>query len=94
MSEANHLTPDQRCPHGIRWPHECRECADAPIPVLSTFRRIIQISTTRLENTSATQADLVVYALCDDGILWEKWNWNGEWVLVDTAAITTTRVQR
>lgn len=60
---------------------------------IGTFRRIVQIATTRVENTSSTQCHWLVYALCDDGTLWEKAG-AGTWFLVDTTEITTRRIQR
>lgn len=37
------------------------------------MRKVIQISTNGLENTSVTQSSWAVYALCDDGTMWEAW---------------------
>lgn len=34
-------------------------------------RKIIQIATAGHENVSATQCNLTLFALCDDGTLWE-----------------------
>jgi len=34
-------------------------------------RKPIQISAAGVENTSSTQCNLVLFALCDDGTIWE-----------------------
>lgn len=68
--------------------------ANHPTPeTVGTFRRIVQIATTRVENTSSTQCHWIVYALCDDGTLWEKPG-DYTWSLVDTTEITARRIQR
>lgn len=64
-----------------------------PKETIGTFRRIVQIATTRVENTSSTQCHWIVYALCDDGTLWEKAG-DYAWTLVDTTEITKRRIQR
>lgn len=41
------------------------------------MRKIIQISTSGVENTMSTQCNYVVHALCDDGTLWIRTNNHG-----------------
>lgn len=55
------------------------------------FRHIVQIATTRVENTSSTQCHWLVYALCNDGSLWEKAG-DGSWSLINTTGIETRRI--
>lgn len=36
--------PEKRCPHGIRYPHECRECeAEIPNEAVEAFRKSLGI---------------------------------------------------
>lgn len=43
-------------------------------------RKIIQISSCRTENTYHTQAEFMVFALCNDGSVWEITNsTSAEW---------------
>ncbi len=37
------------------------------------MRKVIQIIGHHLENNASTQANSVLYALCNDGTIWEMW---------------------
>jgi len=52
------------------------------------MRRVIQISSNHLENTSTTQASFVLYALCDDGTIWESWG-GRPWIQIPPVPGTT-----
>ena len=56
-----------------------------------TYRRVIQIATAGVRNTCSTQCDWVLYALCDDGSVWEMPSTQG-WTHIDTSAITSVRL--
>lgn len=40
-------------------------------------RQIVQVSSTGVENTQSTQCQALVYALADDGTVWETSNFTG-----------------
>lgn len=43
------------------------------------FRKIVQIAVCGVNNTSQTQCDGFIYALCDDGTLWMKSITSSNW---------------
>ena len=45
------------------------------------MRKIIQIQTCGVDNTSSTQCSFIRTALCDDGTVWESYDYK-EWCLV------------
>ena len=48
---------------------------DIPMPPKPKIkRRIVQISTTRVDEKLTTQCDYIIVALCDDGTIWEIGN--------------------
>lgn len=55
------------------------------------FRRVVQIAMSGVENTMSTQCSWMVYALCNDGTVWERCG-DSDWRNIDVAAITTRRL--
>lgn len=46
-------------------------------------RKIIQICTSGVENTQATQADFILTALCNDGTIWSRFGHQSNWLRVE-----------
>lgn len=46
-------------------------------------RKIIQICTSGVENTQATQADFILTALCNDGTIWNRFGHQSNWLRVE-----------
>lgn len=46
-------------------------------------RKIIQICTSGVDNTQATQAEFVLTALCNDGTIWNKFGHQSNWLRVE-----------
>ena len=47
-----------------------------------TMRKIIQIAFSGVENTSQTQCNAQLFALCDDGTLWMIKNNDDKWIKI------------
>lgn len=46
-------------------------------------RKIIQICTSGVENTQATQSDFILTALCNDGTIWNRFGHQSNWLRVE-----------
>lgn len=46
-------------------------------------RKIIQISTSGVNNTQQTQADFILTALCNDGTVWNKFGHQSNWMKIE-----------
>lgn len=46
-------------------------------------RKIVQICTSGVENTQATQADFILTALCNDGTIWSRFGHQSNWLRVE-----------
>lgn len=56
------------------------------MPEVQTVRKIIQISQSACENTSVTQCNWILHALCDDGTVWAMTS-NSDFGQVDTSTV-------
>lgn len=59
-------------------------CAWTPAQLkeMKEKRRIIQITAAGHENVSTTQCNLTLFALCNDGTVWEMQNGRSNWMRV------------